>query len=184
MNETSAQTTLVVGGARSGKSSFAQKLCEDSPFNLFYIATSPVIPEDSELAARIKKHKDDRGPRWRAIEEEIDIARVIMELDSNENALLIDCATLWLNNLLYHSLPLQDHLNALVDALKASKAHIVLVSNEVGQGIVPSVREVRTFRDHQGWLNQRLAVVTDRVIEVRVGIPQQLKPNNQPPIRL
>nr|WP_321464111.1 bifunctional adenosylcobinamide kinase/adenosylcobinamide-phosphate guanylyltransferase [uncultured Cohaesibacter sp.] len=184
MNRHSARTTLVVGGARSGKSAFAQQLCEASPYNLVYVATSPVFADDGEMSARIQKHKDDRGPRWRAVEEEIDITNVIKDNDHADNALLIDCATLWLNNLLYHQLPLTDHINAFLQALEASQAHIVIVSNEVGQGIVPSAPEVRAFRDHQGRFNQQLASACERVVEVRCGLPILLKPIQQPHICL
>nr|WP_319389227.1 bifunctional adenosylcobinamide kinase/adenosylcobinamide-phosphate guanylyltransferase [uncultured Cohaesibacter sp.] len=180
----SARTTLVVGGARSGKSSFAQKLCEDSSLSLFYVATSPVLPDDSEFAARIQKHKDDRGPRWTAIEEEIDITRVIRERDAPHNALLIDCATLWLNNLMYHALPLKEHIEALLEQLLVCQARVVLVSNEVGQGIVPTAPDVRAFRDYQGRLNQRLAETCERVVEVRFGLPVLLKPTDLPKLVL
>ena len=184
MKTHSARTTLVVGGARSGKSAFAQTLCEDSPFNLIYVATSPVFSGDKEMAARIQKHKDDRGPRWQAIEEEIAIDRVVKEHDDAETVLLIDCATLWLNNLIYHDLPLQDHVGGFLDAMAETHAHIVIVSNEVGQGIVPSSPQVRQFRDHQGRLNQQLAKACERVVEVRCGLPLLLKPNDQPKLVL
>lgn len=184
MKTHSARTTLVVGGARSGKSAFAQTLCEESPFNLIYVATSPVFPDDKEMTARIQKHKDDRGPRWQAIEEEIAIERIVTEHDTPDTAILIDCATLWLNNLIYHAFPIQDHVRNLLKAMAASRAHIVIVSNEVGQGIVPTSAEVRQFRDHQGRLNQQLAEACERIVEVRCGLPLLLKPNDQPKIIL
>ena len=184
MKTNSARTTLIVGGARSGKSMFAQRLCESSSYDLIYVATSPVFPDDDEMTARIQKHKDDRGPRWQAIEEEIDIARILREHNEEGKALLIDCATLWLNNLLYHKLPLQDHINSFLDTLEETTAHIVIVSNEVGQGIVPTVADVRHFRDCQGRLNQQLANTCERVVEVRCGLPMLLKPLPQPNICL
>ncbi|PLW77674.1 bifunctional adenosylcobinamide kinase/adenosylcobinamide-phosphate guanylyltransferase [Cohaesibacter celericrescens] len=177
-------TTLIIGGARSGKSSFAESLCEQSVSNLIYIATSPRFDDDAEMVDRIEQHRARRGPRWHAIEEQIALTDIIQRHDAPDNAILIDCMTLWLNNLLYRKLPLDQQFAALVAALKGTTAKIVLISNEVGQGVVPSTSEGRHFRDHQGRLNQTLASCCDRVIEVKAGLPLQLKPINQPPIKL
>ena len=184
MTEQIARTNFIFGGARSGKSQFAEKLCIDSHCDLLYVATSPVIKGDAEYADRIKQHRDRRGPRWRVIEEEINLVDILTSEGDENLAILIDCMTLWLNNLLYHGLSLEDHLDAFVSAMTASQSKLILISNEVGQGIVPSNPEVRAFRDHQGRLNQTLAAHCDRVIEVRVGMPLILKPNLHPTIRL
>nr|WP_321444624.1 bifunctional adenosylcobinamide kinase/adenosylcobinamide-phosphate guanylyltransferase [uncultured Cohaesibacter sp.] len=184
MNAQQARTNFIFGGARSGKSQFAESLCLASKCELLYVATSPVIKGDAEYADRIKKHQDRRGPRWRVIEEELDLASIIEKESRPDLAILIDCMTLWLNNVLYHNHPLDDRLNAFIEAMKASQSRLILISNEVGQGIVPSNPEVRAFRDHQGRLNQTLAAHCDRVIEVRVGLPLILKPSQQPAITL
>lgn len=184
MHAHKARTNFIFGGARSGKSQFAESLCLQSDCDLLYIATSPVIKGDAEYADRIKKHQDRRGPRWRVIEEEINLVDILKQESRPDLAILIDCMTLWLNNVVYHNLSLDDHLNAFIEAMKESRSNIILISNEVGQGIVPSNPEVRAFRDHQGRLNQTLATHCDRVIEVRVGLPLILKPNAQPAISI
>ncbi len=184
MNAQQTRTNFIFGGARSGKSQFAESLCLKSNCDLLYIATSPVIKGDAEYADRIKKHQDRRGPRWRVIEEELNLESILEKESRPDLAILIDCMTLWLNNVLYHNLLLDDRLNAFIEAMKVSQSKIILISNEVGQGIVPSNPEVRAFRDHQGRLNQTLATHCDRVIEVRVGLPLILKPTPQPDISL
>ena len=184
MTAQKARTNFIFGGARSGKSQFAEKLCLESDCRLLYIATSPVIQGDAEYADRIKKHQDRRGPRWRVIEEELDLVKILEKESAPDQAILIDCMTLWLNNVLYHRLPIDERLDAFIAAMKASQSKIILISNEVGQGIVPSNPEVRAFRDHQGRLNQTLAEHCERVIEVRVGMPVLLKPNPNPLITL
>ncbi|WP_316862345.1 bifunctional adenosylcobinamide kinase/adenosylcobinamide-phosphate guanylyltransferase [uncultured Cohaesibacter sp.] len=177
-------STLVIGGARSGKSAFAEKLCEDSDQTLHYIATSPRFENDPEMVARIEQHRQRRGARWTLHEEEIEIAGLVEKLNQTDNAILIDCATLWLNNLIYHQKPLQNSFDELEISVKASKSKLIIISNEIGQGVVPGTAEGRAFRDHQGRLNQMLAQCCNRVIEVRFGLPILLKPTPQPEIRL
>ena len=179
-----SQTTLILGGARSGKSALAEQLCEDSALDLVYIATSPRFEGDEEMRRRISDHQVRRGDRWQTIEEEVDVPDVLASHDQSTKAILVDCMTLWLNNLIFHKLPLEAQIEALVAQLSRMRAKTLLVSNEVGQGIVPIDAETRAFRDEQGRLNQRLAEVCDRVIEVRAGLPLLLKPSNQPPITL
>ncbi|WP_114008674.1 bifunctional adenosylcobinamide kinase/adenosylcobinamide-phosphate guanylyltransferase [Cohaesibacter intestini] len=184
MDAHNARTNFIFGGARSGKSQFAETLCHESDCDLLYVATSPVIKGDAEYADRIKMHQDRRGPRWRVIEEELALAEILKAESRPDLAILIDCMTLWLNNVLYHNLSLEDRLKAFIEAMQTCQSRIILISNEVGQGIVPSNPEVRGFRDHQGRLNQTLAAHCDRVIEVRAGLPLILKPIQQPAITL
>jgi adenosylcobinamide kinase / adenosylcobinamide-phosphate guanylyltransferase len=173
---TSFLTTLIIGGARSGKSLFAEELCLRSPFELIYIATSPRFDDDREMAARIAAHRQRRGSRWTVLEEQTDVAPLIKAHDAPEKAILIDCMTLWLNNLIFHGKDLETHIGAFEASLQATRARVILISNEVGQGIVPNEAATRHFRDEQGRLNQRLAQCCDRVVEVRAGLPLILKP--------
>ena len=179
-----AGTTLIIGGARSGKSAFAERMCEDSDRVLVYVATSPRFDNDTEMVSRIEQHKARRGKRWQLVEEEINLPTVISTHSSSSNVLLIDCLTLWLNNIMYRDLDPAANLADLKQASLESKSKLVFISNEVGQGIVPAEALSRRFRDEQGRLNQILARHCDRVVEVRAGIPNLLKPTPQPPITL
>ncbi|SNY93283.1 adenosylcobinamide kinase /adenosylcobinamide-phosphate guanylyltransferase [Cohaesibacter sp. ES.047] len=178
------RTTLILGGAKSGKSAFAESLCTQSPYELLYVATSPRFEHDEEMAERIRQHELRRGPRWQCVEEEIMLADVLTQACHPGQVILIDCMTMWLNNLLFHGHPLEDHVESLCQALLACEAHILLISNEVGQGIVPVTADGRAFRDLQGSLNQKLARTCDRVIEIRAGLPLLLKPSPTPQISL
>ncbi|WP_319531956.1 bifunctional adenosylcobinamide kinase/adenosylcobinamide-phosphate guanylyltransferase [uncultured Cohaesibacter sp.] len=184
MTDRDARTTLIFGGAKSGKSAFAEKLCTDSPYDLLYVATSPRFADDDEMNERIKRHVERRGTRWACIEEQIDLCGVLADEDHPDRVVLIDCMTMWLNNLVYHEKPLEQHIEAFLDTLSKTQSRILLISNEVGQGIVPETASGRSFRDLQGSLNQRLAARCDRVIEVRVGLPILLKPLPIPLISL
>ena len=179
-----AHTTLILGGARSGKSSFAERLCEESTLDLLYVATSPHFENDSEMTERIRHHQQRRGQRWNLIEEEIALDEVLAANSRENTAILIDCMTLWLNNLLYHNKSIESHISLFIEAMQSNQSQIILISNEVGQGIVPADANTRRFRDEQGWLNQSLATTCDRVIEVRAGLPLQLKPTPYPAISL
>lgn len=164
---------LVLGGARSGKSSFAQKFCEESGKNLYYIATSGIY--DSEMQERINLHKNQRDERWKTIECEYDIFKEIDKLSSENNCIMIDCLTIWLNNIMYKEYDLKEYKTKLKNSLLNSKSLIVLVSNELGQGIVPDNKLARVFRDEQGWLNQEIAKICDEVYFLIAGLKQKLK---------
>ncbi len=174
--------TLVLGGARSGKSAFAEKLAFDSGLKRLYVATSPVI--DDEMHSRVNLHKQRRGDHWRTVEEEIDLPGVLACESAGDTVILIDCLTLWLNNLMYRELDVTEAAQALCHALEHLKGPCVLVSNEVGMGIVPENRLSRSFRDAQGRLNQDIAAVARQVIFVAAGLPLVMKPSNQPDLTI
>lgn len=161
--------SLVLGGARSGKSAYAERLC---PAGGVYVATA--APADHEMADRIRHHRARRGPAWTTIEEPLDLAGVL-SMAAPGRPLLIDCLTLWLSNLLEAGRDVAAETTTLTQALRAAATPVVLVSNEVGMGIVPSTPLGRAFRDHAGQLNQAVAAVADRVVLVIAGLPLVLK---------
>lgn len=182
-----AEMYLVTGGSRSGKSTFAQQLAESVSETRIYLATCPVI--DGEMAVRIEKHRRDRQDRnWQTIEEEIDLAGAIGqgrgEGRERGGVILVDCLTLWINNLLYRaekrgaSLSESDIVAASREVLKAArscKGEVIFVSNEVGMGIVPEHFSGRLFRDLAGRCNQVFAREADAVVFMVSGIPVWIK---------
>ncbi len=166
---------LVLGGARSGKSSYAQTLAERWWPRPLYLATAETL--DAEMADRVTLHQQQRGPRWACAEETLDVARVLHEATPPRDGVMLDCATLWLTNvLLKEGMPaIQTRKQALIEALKTCSTGVIIVSNEVGMGIVPEYPLGRDFRDQQGWLNQDLAAVADIVIFIIAGIPMVIK---------
>lgn len=164
--------TLVVGGARSGKSSFAERLILATGRPRRYIATAQAW--DDEMRARIAQHQRDRGGDWTTVEAPLDLPAALAAARPDE-AVLIDCATLWLTNHLLAENDLAAEAEALIAALAACPAPVVIVSNETGWGIVPENALARRFRDEQGRLNQRLAKVADLVVTVIAGLPLALK---------
>jgi adenosylcobinamide kinase/adenosylcobinamide-phosphate guanylyltransferase len=165
---------LILGGARSGKSSLAQSVAFGSAGNdVVYIATATEI--DAEMSDRIAKHKQDRPQDWVLIEEPLKLCEVIKEYGPS-HTLLVDCLTLWLNNHLYNQ-PTQDFsklYSNLIDASKIAK-HVIFVANEVGLGVTPLGEISRRFVDEAGRLNQQLAARADKVTFVVAGLPQVLK---------
>ncbi|WP_371685758.1 bifunctional adenosylcobinamide kinase/adenosylcobinamide-phosphate guanylyltransferase [Tabrizicola sp. YIM 78059] len=164
--------TLVVGGARSGKSAFAERLVVASGRPRRYIATAEAW--DAEMRDRIARHQRDRGSDWTTVEAPLDLPSALASARPEE-AVLIDCATLWLTNQLLAGHDLPARTEALVSSLSACRAPVVVVSNETGWGIVPENALARRFRDEQGRLNQRLAHVADLVVTVIAGLPLALK---------
>jgi adenosylcobinamide kinase/adenosylcobinamide-phosphate guanylyltransferase len=164
------QLTLVLGGARSGKSRYAESLTTSLPPAWIYLATAE--PRDAEMAERIAAHRSRRGAGWRTIEEPHDIAAV---LAADEGTTLIDCLTLWLSNRMLAGADIDTEIVGLEVALAARLRPVVLVSNEVGSGIVPDNALARRFRDLQGRLNQRLAARADRVVLLVAGLPLIVK---------
>ncbi len=167
--------TLILGGARSGKSRRAEQIARALDAQPLYIATAPHIPDDAEWQARIARHRRDRGDDWLLIEEELELAEALQKHAHAGRAIVVDCLTLWLSNLLHAEQEPAVATAALCDLLPGLLGHIVLVSNEVGMGLVPEGGVGRAFRDAQGRLNQAVAAVADRVEFVAAGLPLQLK---------
>lgn len=169
--------TLILGGARSGKSTYAQAQAEATAAggagaSLIMIATGQAF--DAEMQARIEKHRSERGEAWTTIEAPIDLIGALSGLQPTDVA-VVDCLTLWLSNLMLAESDLETSATSLVAALRNVSAPLWLVSNEVGMGIVPDNPLARRFRDEAGRLHQRLAAVADHVVMVVAGLPMRLK---------
>jgi len=164
--------TLVLGGARSGKSRHAEALLTALPQPWFYIATGE--PRDNEMAARIAEHRARRGAQWQTIEAPRDLAGALAAVPADA-AVLIDCLTLWLSNTMLAGADVEAEANRFERALAGRMGAVVLVANEVGLGIVPENALARRFRDAAGRLNQRLASVADGVVLLIAGIPVKVK---------
>ncbi|MFK0330192.1 bifunctional adenosylcobinamide kinase/adenosylcobinamide-phosphate guanylyltransferase [Rhizobium sp. NPDC090275] len=170
---TTASSTLVLGGARSGKSRFAEQLVIDSGLERHYIATGRAW--DEEMRARIDQHKADRGDLWTTHEEPLDLVGQLAAIDGEGRAVLVDCLTLWVTNLMMDERDMAAEFAALAACLPKAKARLVIVSNEVGLGIVPENRMAREFRDHAGRLHQMIAAVAADVYFIAAGLPLKMK---------
>jgi adenosylcobinamide kinase/adenosylcobinamide-phosphate guanylyltransferase len=172
-----ATVTLVLGGVRSGKSRFAQQIAERAE-HVTFIATAE-RRDDAEMHAKIERHRADRPQTWATIEEPLHLARTIREAGKDCDLLLIDCLTLFASNLLEacgeNSEQVQTHIDQLCSALGSASCSIILVSNEVGSGVVPAYELGRRFRDLVGEINQRVASVADTVLFMVAGLPFPLK---------
>jgi len=168
----------VIGGCRSGKSSFALDQADRAAKNdKYFIATSQ--PLDPEMEKRVEKHQKERGKGWHTIEEPILINEIINEYSGRAGVILIDCLTLWLSNLLHHSYDsagILELLDKLEKALLGCECPVFLVSNEVGLGIVPENKLAREFRDLAGMIHQRMAKLSGRVVMTIAGIGIEIKP--------
>jgi adenosylcobinamide kinase/adenosylcobinamide-phosphate guanylyltransferase len=167
------KSLFVIGGARSGKSRYAQDRIEALPGRLAFIATAE--PRDAEMADRIARHQADRGARWTAYEAPVNLPEAVIAAQASADAILVDCLTLWLSNLLLGQHDIGVAASALDDALRQCRVPIALVANEVGLGIVPTNELARKFRDEAGRLNQRMAAMAEEVILVTAGLPLTLK---------
>jgi adenosylcobinamide kinase/adenosylcobinamide-phosphate guanylyltransferase len=163
--------TLVLGGARSGKSRHAESLVEAMPAPWTYIATAQAF--DDEMVARIAEHRARRSADWITVDAPLDLAGAIREAQGRP--VLVDCLTLWLTNLILAERDTHDACGGLIAACAAATGPVVLVSNEVGLGIVPDNALARRFRDEAGRLHQRLAAQAGRVVFMVAGIPMQVK---------
>lgn len=169
---------LIIGGARSGKSRYALDSAKHCNANLSFIATaqSSVAADDAEMAARILRHQQERGPEWQLIEEPFRLSGLIGRF-SEKDAVVVDCLTLWLSNWLCRKslTGWQQEKEAFLSGLRISPAKWFLVSNETGFGMVPTSALGRQFVDESGWLHQELAAIADQVVMVLFGLPQILK---------
>lgn len=167
------KVVLVLGGARSGKSGYAEELGDALAGPHFYIATAQAF--DDEMTQRIARHRIDRASHWQTVECPLALIEAIREHDAEDVVILVDCLTLWLSNLLLGSHNIATARGRLAGLLPAVQGTLLLVSNEVGQGIVPDNALARQFRDEAGWLNQAMARAADEVWFVTAGIPARLK---------
>ena len=171
--------TLVLGGARSGKSSFAEQLCLDHCAQVkvdraIYVATAEA--GDHEMQRRIAVHRQRRGLAWQTLEEPLDLIGVISRQANPQQPILIDCLTLWLSNLMQKNRPIDQEGDDLLKVFRGrALPPVVMVSNEVGMGIVPDNKLARQFRDEAGRLNQKIAATANRVVLMAAGLPLSLK---------
>ena len=177
-----ARSLLVLGGARSGKSAYAQRLAEDAAAERLYLATAEA--GDADMAARIARHQADRGAGWRTREEPLAIAEALCDEARPGRAILLDCLTLWISNLMFAGRGVEAEIALLTQAISALEGPAVIVSNEVGLGLVPETKLGRDFRDAQGRANREVARACDAVVQVAAGLPTLIKPAPPPALRL
>lgn len=167
---------LVLGGCRSGKSSHALQLAESMGPRRIFAATC--VPHDKEMQRRVDLHRRERGDSWTTREVPLDLAGTIRKTCSSADVVLVDCLTLWLSNMLMESddeARIKESIRDLAEAVRSAACGVILVSNEVGAGIVPENRLARHYRDLAGWTNQAMAAACDRVIWTVAGIPVTIK---------
>lgn len=171
---------LILGGARSGKSNYAEVCAEKSQRNVIYIATAQAL--DEEMQQRIEHHQQHRPEHWTLIEEPLDLVSALKTHDSAFSCILVDCLTLWLSNHLcseQYQAQLETNIDALIEIIPELRANVIFVSNEVSMGIVPMGELNREFVDQAGRLHQRLAEVCDTVTLMVAGIPSLVKGKNE-----
>ncbi|MBV8663620.1 MAG: bifunctional adenosylcobinamide kinase/adenosylcobinamide-phosphate guanylyltransferase [Hyphomicrobiales bacterium] len=176
------RAVLVLGGARSGKSRYAQALAEGCAAERLYLATAGA--GDAEMSARIARHQAERGEGWRTREEPLELAVALSAEAREGRVVLVDCITIWLSNALLAGIDPAERIAELAATVAQLNGPAVLVSNEVGAGIVPATSLGREFRDWQGRANQELARVCGAVVLVAAGLPTLLKPAPRPVFRL
>ena len=173
MPSPSSRAVFVLGGARSGKSRFAESLITATGLERHYVATGQAW--DDEMRERIALHRSDRGDLWTTHEEPLDLVTRLADIDEDGRAILIDCLTLWVTNLMMAERDMASAFTSLTEFLPTAKSRIVLVSNEVGLGIVPENRMAREFRDHAGRLHQMIAAASAEVYFIAAGLPLKMK---------
>jgi adenosylcobinamide kinase/adenosylcobinamide-phosphate guanylyltransferase len=170
----SHRSALILGGARSGKSRHAQALAEATSRDRLFLATAEA--GDDEMAARIARHRADRGEGWTTLEEPLALVARLVAQARPDRVTLVDCITLWLSNLLFAERDLNSEIAALAATIPALRGPVIFVSNEVGLGIAPATPLGREFRDWQGRANQEIAAACDAVVFVAAGLPLLMKP--------
>lgn len=168
---------FVTGGARSGKSDFAQDMAEKLEGKRLFLATAQAF--DEEMRHRIQKHREQRGDRWDTVEEPIYLGRALRAVAGSYNTILVDCLTLWMSNLLLEYPDQDEKISEIMDDfflnINEFDGTIIAVSNEVGMGIVPDNKLARLYRDQLGFLNQKMARRADEVHALLSGIPVRIK---------
>jgi len=177
-----ARAALVLGGARSGKSAYAQGLAEEAAPLRLYLATAAA--GDAEMGERIARHQAGRGEGWTTLEAPLELAEKLASNARGGQVVLVDCLTLWIANLLLAGRDPEREIGRLAEAVATLGGPAVLVSNEVGMGIVPESRLGRDFRDWQGRVNREIAQVCDAVVLVAAGLSLLLKPAPRPALQL
>lgn len=172
-NESAQRSTLVLGGARSGKSRFAEDLARATRLKRIYLATATA--GDDEMRARIAHHRARRSDDWRTVEEPLALVETLARETGDGRVVLVDCLTLWLSNLMHAKRDLAAETQKLADWLAHPSGAVILVSNEIGLGLVPDTPLGRDFRDAQGRLNQAVAAAASDVVFVAAGLPLWLK---------
>ena len=165
--------TLILGGARSGKSRYALELGESVSEDRVFVATG--VGFDVGMRERIDRHRADRDSSWRTVEEAVTVWDVIGSECREGRVVVLDCLTLWLNNLMLEERDVESDLERLVESLESVEGELILVSNEIGLGLVPDTELGREFRDLHGRMNQRVAGVCDRVLFMVAGLPVVVK---------
>jgi adenosylcobinamide kinase/adenosylcobinamide-phosphate guanylyltransferase len=165
--------TLVLGGARSGKSRHGEALAEGQAGACVYLATAEAL--DAEMAARIEAHRARRGPRWTTVEAPLGLVAALELAAGPDRVVLVDCLTLWLSNLLGAERDVAAECARLLAALPGLTGAVIFVSNEVGQGVVPEGALARAFVDHAGRLHQDLAAAAQWVVLMTAGLPMDVK---------
>ncbi len=166
-------STLVLGGAASGKSLYAENLVLESGGSPLYIATAQAL--DDEMQGKIATHRERRGDHWRTLEEPISLVNALKDNNSADAVILVDCLTLWLSNLVTKGRDIAVEIENLIQVLPLLSASVVFVSNELGLGVVPSNDAARHFRSLHGAMNQSVAASAEQVIFVTAGLPSVLK---------
>jgi adenosylcobinamide kinase / adenosylcobinamide-phosphate guanylyltransferase len=177
---TDTDKILVLGGCRSGKSSHALQLAEGMGRRRIFVATC--VPRDDEMQARVDRHRRERSGSWSTLEIPTHLADAIRTHGHEADVMLVDCLTLWLSNLLMNTQEIQQirrRIDGVAAAVKSAPCSVILVSNEVGAGIVPENRLARLYRDLAGWTNQAVAAACNQVIWTVAGIPVTIKPPSQ-----
>ena len=170
------ETILVIGGCRSGKSSHALYLAEQIAGQNIFIASC--MPQDKEMEHRVLRHRQQRSTAWETLEVPILIPEAIQKNGTKGHVMLVDCLTLWINNLIlddHKPENIDNHIQKLTQSIEKAECPVILVSNEVGTGIVPENKLARLFRDITGFANQKVAACVDRVIWMVAGIPVKIK---------
>lgn len=168
-----SNVTLILGGARSGKSKFAEKIVLDMGLNPFYLATGRAL--DDEMVDRIAIHKERRGAQWETIEEPLALSDALMQTDFDGRAILVDCLTLWVTNLMMAKADVEVECEHLANTLLKMNVPVVLVSNEVGLSVIPENKMAREFRDYAGLVNQKIAKIANEAYFIAAGLPLKLK---------